>query len=215
MTQPATPELLDRIDAWWRAANYLAVGQIYLWASPLLREPLQLEHVKPTLVGHWGTTPGLSFMAAASILRERLPKLRMRLVNVVDLMRLQPDTEHPHGLSDPDYDALFTSDKPIIFAFHGYPWLPHRLAYRRSNHDLHVRGYKEEGTVTAAFDMRVQNDLDRFHLVQDVVYRVSLAPAVRASMTRWVHDKLIEHGLYIREHGLDLPEVRDRTWSPR
>ncbi len=120
-----------------------------------------------------GDVPTLEALAAAAILREALPDLRLRFVNVVDLMRLQPDSEHPHGLSDPDFDALFTADRPIVFAYHGYPWLIHRLTYRRTNHDnLHVRGYKEEGTVTTPFDMVMRNDLDRFHLVMDVIDRV-------------------------------------------
>ena len=115
-----------------------------------------------------GDTPTLEILAAVSILREHLPALKIRVVNVVDLMKLQPNTEHPHGLCEKDYDSLFTKDKHIIFGFHGYPWLVHRLTYSRTNRNLHVRGYKEEGTITTAFDMRVQNDLDRFHLVQDV-----------------------------------------------
>ena len=120
-----------------------------------------------------GDVPTLETLAAVSILRQHLPDLKIRVINVVDLMKLEPDTEHPHGLSDQDFDALFTKDKPIVFAFHGYPWLIHRLTYRRTNHDnMHVRGYKEEGTITTIFDMTVLNDLDRFHLVQDVINRL-------------------------------------------
>jgi xylulose-5-phosphate/fructose-6-phosphate phosphoketolase len=159
-----------------------------------------------------GDIPTLESMAAVSILRERLPDLKIRVVNVVDLMRLQPDTEHPHGLSDIDYNALFTIDKPIIFAFHGYPWLIHRLVYRRANQRLHVRGYKEEGTITTAFDMTVKNDLDRFHLVMDVIERAHLDSAEAQILYEDMEKKLIEHGNYIIEHGEDMPEVRNWTW---
>jgi xylulose-5-phosphate/fructose-6-phosphate phosphoketolase len=160
-----------------------------------------------------GDVPTLETLAAADLLRELFPDLAVRVVNVVDLMTLQPQSEHPHGLSDRDFDAIFTRDKPIIFAYHGYPWLLHRLTYRRTNHDnLHVRGYKEEGTTTTPFDMVVRNDLDRFHLVGDVAGRVPrLAP--RAAYTRQLmRDRLAEHRDYIREHGEDLPSVRDWSW---
>ncbi len=160
-----------------------------------------------------GDTPTLEVMAAVSILREQLPALKVRVVNVVDLMRLQSSSEHPHGLSDADYDSLFTTDKPIIFAFHGYPWLIHRLAYRRTNTRLHVRGYKEEGTITTPFDMRVQNDLDRFHLVQDVITRVPGLGSKGAYLKQWTQDKLIEHKHYINQHGQDLPEILNWTWQ--
>jgi xylulose-5-phosphate/fructose-6-phosphate phosphoketolase len=162
-----------------------------------------------------GDTPTLEILAAVSILREHLPSLRMRVVNVVDLMRLQPEHEHPHGLSEIDYDALFTTDKPIIFGFHGYPWLVHRLTYQRANRNLHVRGYKEEGTITTAFDMRVQNDLDRFHLVQDVIARVPGLGTRGAYLKQLMQDKLIAHKHYIDRHGEDLPEIRNWMWSGR
>lgn len=161
-----------------------------------------------------GDVPTLETLAAVSILREKLPDLKVRVVNVVDLMKLQPETEHPHGLNDKDFDALFTKDKPVIFAFHGYPWLIHRLTYRRTNHiNLHVRGYKEEGTITTPFDMTVLNDMDRFHLVLDVLDRLPNLGDEVAYLNQEMQDKLIEHKYYIRKNGLDMPEVRNWKWK--
>ncbi len=161
-----------------------------------------------------GDVPTLETLAAVTILREHLPALRVRVVNVVDLMKLQPSSEHPHGLSDREFDSLFTADKPVVFAFHGYPWLIHRLTYRRHNHDnMHVRGYKEEGTITTAFDMTVLNELDRFHLVMDVIDRVPQAGSAGVYLAQRLRDKLVEHKHYIEENGRDLPEIRDWKWS--
>jgi len=163
-----------------------------------------------------GDVPTLETLAAVSLLREHLPWLRVRVINVVDLMRLQPTSEHPHGLPDAEFDALFTADKPIIFAYHGYPWLIHRLTYRRHNHDnLHVRGYKEEGTTTTPFDMVVRNDLDRFHLAIDVIDRVPGLAQRAAEVRQWLTDQRTRHHAYILEHGDDLPEVRDWHWPLR
>jgi phosphoketolase len=312
-----TPDLLQQIDAYWCAANYLSVGQIYLFANPLLKRPLALSDIKHMLLGHWGTTPGQNFIyvylnrvikkydldVAVEVIKriqhearvngytmrprwpmivlkspkgwtgpqwvdgvqiegtfrahqvplsdlathpERLklleewlrsyrpgelfdeqgklkpelaelaPKgnLKIRVVNVVDLMRLQPEREHPHGMSDTDFDKLFTKDKPVIFAFHAYPWLIHRLTYRRTNHhNIHVRGYKEEGTITTPFDMTVLNDLDRFHLVMDTIDRLPQTGDKGRDLKTQMKTKLIEHKQYIDQHGQDMPEIRNWKWS--
>ena len=159
-----------------------------------------------------GDVPTLETLAAVDLLRRHVPDLKIRVVNVVDLMTLQPSTEHPHGISDREYDAIFTKDRPIIFAFHGYPWLIHRLAYRRANQRLHVRGYKEEGTVTTPFDMTVLNDLDRLHLAIDVLDRVERLHDVTAHTRQFFRNMLVDHRNYIEEHGEDLPEIRHWTW---
>ena len=160
-----------------------------------------------------GDIPTLETLAAVDLLRQHFADIQVRVVNVVDLMTVQPSTEHPHGLSDPEFDSIFTTDKPVIFAYHGYPWLIHRLIYRRTNHDnFHVRGYKEEGTTTTPFDMTVLNDLDRFHLAGDAVDRVPRLQRVGGHFKQFLRNKLVEHKQYISEHGDDLPEIRDWKW---
>ncbi len=181
---------------------------IWTWAST------DQEGEPDVVLACCGDVPTMETLAAASLLRAYLPALKVRVVNVVDLMKLQPPNEHPNGLSDKDFDALFTTDKPIIFAFHGYPWLIHRLTYRRTNHkNLHVRGYKEEGTTTTPFDMAVMNDLDRFHLVADVLDRIPLRGSRADYVRQTLRDKRIEHKQYIAEHGEDMPEIREWRWT--
>ena len=181
---------------------------IWKWAS-------NDEGAEPDLVmACCGDVPTLETLAAVSILRQHLPDLKIRVINVVDLMKLEPESEHPHGLSDADFDALFTKDKPIVFAYHGYPKLIHQLTYRRTNHEnLHVRGYKEEGTITTYFDMTVLNDLDRFHLVQDAIVRLPQLGAEGAKLKRKMKDKLVSHKKYIELHGLDMTEILNWKWS--
>jgi len=159
-----------------------------------------------------GDTPTMETLAAVTILREKMPEIKIRVVNVVDLMKLQPSTEHPHGLSDAEYDALFTTNKPIIFSFHGYHTLIHELTYRRHNRNIHVYGYKEEGTITTPFDMRVQNEVDRFHLVKNVLRYLPELGGRSAHLVQEMNDKLVEHTQYVRKYGVDLPEIRDWKW---
>jgi xylulose-5-phosphate/fructose-6-phosphate phosphoketolase len=197
---------LDREAAELHCARGLGV---WSWASNDEGDP-------DVVMACAGDVPTLETLAAVSLLREHLPWLRIRVINVVDLMRLQPTSEHPHGLPDAEFDALFTADKPIIFAYHGYPWLIHRLTYRRHNHNnLHVRGYKEEGTTTTPFDMVVRNDLDRFHLAIDVIDRVPGLAQRAAEVRQWLTDQRTRHHAYILEYGDDLPEVRDWHWPLR
>lgn len=223
--------LLSTVDHCLRSRNYINLTITGKHASPQwLSMDEAIEHcTKGVGVWDWasndqhgepdvvmvcaGDVPTLETLAAVSILRQYLPELKIRVVNVVDLMRLEPATEHPHGLSDPEYDALFTKDKEIIFAFHGYPWVVHRLTYRRANRNLHVRGYKEEGTITTAFDMTVRNDMDRFHLVLDVIERVGITGSESLQLKHLMKEKLIKHAEYIKIHGVDMPEISDWAWT--
>jgi xylulose-5-phosphate/fructose-6-phosphate phosphoketolase len=160
-----------------------------------------------------GDVPTLETLAAVDFLRRQFPELRIRVINVVDLMTLEPKTRHPHGLSDADFDALFTRDKPVIFAWHGYPTLIHRLTYKRANHDnLHVHGFEEEGTTTTPFDMVVLNRLDRFHLAEAAIDALPALGAAAAHAKQAIRNKLIDHERYIVAHGTDMPEVRDWRW---
>ncbi len=224
--------LLTTADHCLRSRHYVNVIIAGKYLAPQwLTMDAAIEHcTKGIDVWHWasndhgsepdvvmaccGDVPTLETLAAVSILRKHLPDLKIRVINVVDLMKLQPSKEHPHGLSDEDFDALFTKDRPIVFAFHGYPWLVHRLTYRRTNHkNLHVRGYKEEGTITTSFDMTVLNDIDRFHLVQDVIRRQPKLGSKGSALRKMMKEKLIEHKAYIYEHGQDMPEIRNWKWS--
>jgi xylulose-5-phosphate/fructose-6-phosphate phosphoketolase len=197
------PSYLDIEEAALHCARGLGIWE---WASTDHREP-------DVVLACAGDVPTLEVLAAADLLRSHLPSLRVRVVNVVDLMRLHPASEHPHGLIDAEFDAIFTPDRPIVFAYHGYPWLIHRLTYRRHGHDnLHVRGYKEEGTTTTPFDMVVRNDIDRFHLVIDVIDRVPGLALTAASVRQEMVDQRERHHEHIRRTGEDLPEVRDWVW---
>jgi len=204
------PQWLTMEDAVTHCAAGIGIWQ---WAGSKQGENSQ-EDEPDVVMTCCGDVPTLETLAAVSILREHFPNLQIRVVNVVDLMKLQPQTEHPHGLSDPDFDALFTVDKPVIFAFHGYPWLIHRLTYRRTNHDnIHVRGYKEEGTITTPFDMTVLNDLDRYHLVMDAIDRLPQTGDRGAAVKHKLREKLLEHKRYINTHGQDMPEIRNWRWG--
>ena len=190
------------------AINHCTQGiSIWKWASTD-------QNCEPDVVlACSGDTPTLECLAAISILKEKQIDIKIRFINVVDLMKLQPQSKHPHGLSDKEYDELFTKDKPIVFAFHGYPSLIHELLYYRNNRDLHVRGYMEEGTITTPFDMRVQNHIDRYHLVMDIIRRVPRLAATSAYIIQEMQEKLIEHKHYIEEYGEDMPEIKNWKWQ--
>jgi len=228
---PDANTLLSVMDHCLRSRNYINLTIVGKHDSPqwLSMEEAIAHCSKGISVWDWASTdqggepdvvmacagdvPTLEILAAVSILRTHLPDLRIRVVNVVDLMRLEPNTEHPHGLSDPEYDEIFTRDKEIIFAFHGFPWLIHRLTYRRTNRKLHVRGYKEEGTITTAFDMTVLNEMDRFHLVMDVLERTPVVGEAADLLREMMQMKLIEHTNYIDKFGIDMPEIHDWKWN--
>ncbi len=199
------PQWLNMEDAIEHCTRGISIWQ---WAS-------NDQGTEPDIVmACCGDVPTLETLAAVSILREHLPDLKIRVINVVDLMKLEPSTEHPHGLTDSEFDALFTKDKHIVFAFHGYPKLIHLLTYRRTNHEnMHVRGYKEEGTITTFFDNLVLNDLDRFHLVIDVINRLPQLGDKAAKLKIMLEEKLIEHRTYIDKHGEDMPEIRNWKWG--
>lgn len=208
------PQWLSMEDAVKHCAK--GIG-IWHWAGTIaIHDTEDYNDQEPDVVmACCGDVPTLETLAAVSILREYLPRLKMRVVNVVDLMRLQPESEHPHGLNTQDFDALFTTNKPVIFAFHAYPSLIHQLTYRRTNHNnIHVRGYKEEGTITTAFDMTVLNEIDRFHLVIDTINRLPQTGEKGISLKNLLNEKLIEHKKYINKHGQDMPEIRDWRWTP-
>jgi xylulose-5-phosphate/fructose-6-phosphate phosphoketolase len=199
------PSWLDMDAASLHCARGLGIWE---WASSDAGDP-------DVVLACAGDVPTLETLAAAELLRTHLPDLRVRVVNVVDLMRLHSPSEHPHGLPDAEFDAIFTSDRPVIFAYHGYPWLIHRLTYRRAGHsNIHVRGYKEEGTTTTPFDMVVRNDMDRYHLVIDVIDRVPGLARRAAAVRQAMVDQRMRHHDYIRRTGQDLPEIRDWAWNP-
>jgi xylulose-5-phosphate/fructose-6-phosphate phosphoketolase len=202
--QPA-PQYLSMDDAIVHATKGIGIWD---WAGT---ETVPDE--PDVVIGCAGDVPTMEALAAVDLLRRSFPDLKIRFVNVVDLMRLEDEREHPHGLSAADFDSLFTRDKPVIFAYHGYPWLIHRLTYRRANHDnFHVRGYIEEGTTTTPFDMTVLNQLDRFNLAMDVIDRVPRLRATAGAVREQLKNTLIRHRMYVRTHGEDMPEVRDWLW---
>jgi phosphoketolase len=198
---PLSPEELERTDAYWRASLYLCLGMLYLQKNPLLREPLKNEHVKPRLLGHWGSDAGQAFTYIHF----------NRLIKKYDL--LIPQSEHPHGLSDCEFESLFTPDRPVIFAFHGYPWLIHRLTYRRpSQHNLHVRGYKEQGNINTPLELAIENQTDRFTLAIDAIERI---PRLRVTAAA-VRDDLVNERIacqqYAFQHGIDRLDITGWKW---